>query len=129
MRTTTISTDSANRPQANSNAYASLEATLKNQRDELRRRLNHRLGDVFTNREPDDEGALATNNFATDLAIVTIERERRELKEIEFALGRIKAGEYGVCEACGSSIRKPRLQALPWARFCLACAEKLSHWH
>jgi DnaK suppressor protein len=129
MRTTTISTDLANRPQANGNTYAILEAALKNQRDELRRRLNHRLGEVFTDREPDDEGALATNNFATDLAIATIERERRELKEIEFALGRIKAGEYGVCEGCGSSIRKPRLQALPWARFCLACAEKSSHWH
>jgi DnaK suppressor protein len=129
MRATTISTDSAGRAQANGNGYASLEEALKNQRDELRRRLNHRLGDVFTDREPDDEGALATNNFATDLAIVTIERERRELNEIEFALGRIKAGEYGVCEACGSSIRKPRLQALPWARFCLACAEKSSHWH
>jgi DnaK suppressor protein len=129
MRTTTMSTDLTNRPHANGNAYASLEAALKNQRDDLRRRLNHRLGDVFTDSEPDDEGALATNNFATDLAIVTIERERRELKEIEFALARIKAGEYGVCEGCGSSIHKLRLQALPWARFCLACAEKSSHWH
>jgi DnaK suppressor protein len=123
MRTMTVSIESINRGQAG------LEAVLNRKRDELRRRLNYRLGDVFADHEPDDEGAIATNNFATDLAIVTIERERLELKEIEFALERIKTGDYGVCEACGAAIRKPRLLALPWARLCIACAEKKSQWH
>jgi DnaK suppressor protein len=123
MRTQEIGQESG------STVHANLEALLKQKRDELRKRLNHRMGDVLTDREPDDEGAMATSNFATDLAIVTMERERRELDEIESALERIKTGEYGVCEACGSTIRRPRLQALPWARLCLACAEQSSRWH
>jgi DnaK suppressor protein len=129
MRTMAISTDSANGPNANNKWHASLEAALQHKRDELCRRLSCRLGDVSTDREPDDEGALASNSFATELAVVTIERERRELREVESALERIKAGEYGVCELCASPIRKPRLHALPWARLCLTCAEKSSHWH
>jgi len=123
MRTQEIGQESGNR------VHANLEALLRQKRDELRNRLNHRMGDVFTDREPDDEGAMATSNFATALAIVTMERERRELDEIESALERIKTGGYGVCEACGSTIRRPRLQALPWARLCLACAEQSPRWH
>ncbi|HKN60131.1 MAG TPA: TraR/DksA C4-type zinc finger protein [Candidatus Acidoferrales bacterium] len=107
-----------------SKQHDNVEKLLKSKRDELRRKLNHRFGDVSVEREPDDEGALATSNFAKDLAIATIERERRDLAEIEAALARIKAGEYGVCETCESPIREVRLQALPWARLCIRCADR-----
>jgi DnaK suppressor protein len=107
-----------------SKQHENVEKLLKTKRDELRRKLNHRLGDVTVDREPDDEGALATSNFAKDLAIATLERERRELAEIEAALARIKAGEYGVCETCENPIREVRLQALPWARLCIHCADR-----
>jgi DnaK suppressor protein len=119
MPTLTIATT-----KARSRRHENVEKLLKAKRDELRRRLNHRLGDVSVDHEPDDEGALATSNFAKDLAIATLERERRELAEIEAALERIKAGEYGVCETCGNSIREVRLQALPWARLCIRCADR-----
>jgi DnaK suppressor protein len=119
MATLTIATTKTGTKQ-----YANVEKLLKTKRDELRRKLNHRFGDVTVDREPDDEGALATNNFAKDLAIATIERQRRELAEIEAALARIKAGEYGVCETCDNPIREVRLQALPWARLCIRCADR-----
>lgn len=101
-----------------------IENLLESKRDELRRRLNHRLGDVTVDLEPDDEGALACSNFAKDLAAATLERERQELNEIEAALARIRAGEYGLCQACGNPIREARLQALPWARLCIRCADR-----
>jgi DnaK suppressor protein len=101
-----------------------VEKLLKSKRDHLRRQLNTHLGNVSVDVEPDDEGALATSNFARDLAVATLERERRELKEIEAALARIKAGEYGLCQSCGSPIREIRLQALPWARLCIKCADR-----
>jgi DnaK suppressor protein len=107
-----------------SKQHDNVEKLLKSKRDELRRKLNHRFGDVTVDREPDDEGALATSNFAKDLAIATIERERQELAEIEAALARIKSGEYGVCETCENPIREVRLQALPWARLCIRCADR-----
>lgn len=102
----------------------SIEKLLKGRRDDLRRQLNAHLGNVTVDVEPDDEGALATSNFAKDLAIATLERERHELKEVEAALARIKEGEYGLCQSCGSPIREMRLQALPWARLCIKCADR-----
>ncbi len=99
------------------------EAVLRKKRDELARKLNLRLGDVSIDHEPDDEGDVATSNFAKDLAVVTLERERKELSEVEAALSRIKSGEYGICEICDNPIREARLQALPWARLCIHCAD------
>src|SRR5690349_6486945 len=50
--------------------------------------------------------------------------ERETLGEIEAALQRIKDGSYGVCEQCHAPISFARLQAVPTARFCTACAEE-----
>ena len=61
-----------------------------------------------------------------ELAVATIERERRELVEVEAALKKIASGEYGMCEICESPIKEARLQALPWARLCIQCADHVS---
>jgi RNA polymerase-binding transcription factor len=98
------------------------EALLRKKKEELARKLNFRLGDVTVEQEPDDEGDVANRNFAKDLAVVTLERERRELAEIDAALARIKKGGFGICEVCEEPIREARLQALPWARLCIRCA-------
>ncbi|MGH9736017.1 MAG: TraR/DksA family transcriptional regulator [Candidatus Acidiferrales bacterium] len=100
------------------------EAVLKKRRDDLARKVNYRLGDVSVDHEPDDEGDVATRNFAKDLAVVTLERERNELAEVEAALSRILRGGYGICEVCENPIREARLQALPWARLCIQCADR-----
>lgn len=100
------------------------EAVLKKKRDDLARKVNYRLGDVTVEHEPDDEGDMATRNFAKDLAVVTLERERTELAEVEAALSRIRRGGYGICEVCENPIREARLQALPWARLCIQCADR-----
>lgn len=50
-------------------------------------------------------------------------RAREALAEIDAALGRVAAGVYGGCEACGEAIDPARLAALPTTRLCLACAE------
>ena len=50
------------------------------------------------------------------------ELTRRELDEVEAALGRIEEGCYGRCEACGGAMGLQRLRAIPEARFCLSCS-------
>ena len=109
--------------------YEVFEKILKSQRDELRKRINGRLGDVHIDREPDDEAALASNSMTKDLTVATLERERRTLEEIEAALERIKSGSYGLCAICGNAIPYARLQALPSARLCITCAALASHSH
>jgi DnaK suppressor protein len=44
---------------------------------------------------------------------------------VEEALGRLKAGDFGDCQACGEPIAAKRLRALPWARYCLACQDSM----
>lgn len=46
------------------------------------------------------------------------------LREIEGALERIADGTYGTCMDCGMPVSRKRLEALPWARYCVACQER-----
>ena len=50
----------------------------------------------------------------------------KQLRLIDEALDRLNAGEYGVCLSCEEPIATKRLRALPWARFCVACQERIS---
>ncbi len=48
-------------------------------------------------------------------------RERRQLDEVNAALGRLESGTYGVCEQCSRPIPLARLRAMPSARYCVEC--------
>lgn len=103
--------------------FSILEKQLASQRNELRTRIDRHRMEVVTDRELDDETAAAVENVSRDMLVATLERERRTLQEIESALKRMEKGEYGTCDNCGSVIPKARLDALPWARLCVHCAE------
>jgi DnaK suppressor protein len=47
---------------------------------------------------------------------------RSRIGLIDLALGKMVAGEYGICESCGDDIPEKRLHAVPWARLCIGCA-------
>jgi RNA polymerase-binding protein DksA len=47
----------------------------------------------------------------------------RFLHHLDEALRRIADGTYGKCIACGNDISLARLEAVPHARFCIACKE------
>jgi len=51
----------------------------------------------------------------------TREREHRLIIKIEKAVIRIKQGDYGYCEKCGSEIGLLRLQVRPTATLCVDC--------
>ena len=46
-----------------------------------------------------------------------------ELLEVESALDLLDLGKYGTCAACGAPISPRRLQAVPWARYCVDCQD------
>lgn len=52
-------------------------------------------------------------------------RQKHELDEIEDALGRLESSTFGLCEHCRRPIPLARLRAMPAARHCLDCQEKL----
>src|SRR6185437_11793063 len=49
-----------------------------------------------------------------------------QLRLIQEALDRIEAGDYGICLACEEPIPAKRLQALPWARYCVGCQQTMN---
>ena len=52
-----------------------------------------------------------------------------QLRMIEEALDRIEAGDYGVCLGCEEPIPAKRLQAVPWAKYCVTCQQEMSNPH
>jgi RNA polymerase-binding transcription factor DksA len=48
----------------------------------------------------------------------------RELRRIDDALGRIRAGSYGTCAECGRAIQYLHLFIEPTARRCLTCPSR-----
>ena len=65
---------------------------------------------------------VGTDNFEMENTLGLMDSERKLLMEIEDALCRIEDGTYGVCEGNDEPIPKGRLEAIPWARFCVECA-------
>jgi len=53
--------------------------------------------------------------------VILTDRDRDKLQAIDDALARIDDGSYGVCESCESDIAEGRLEALPFARYCINC--------
>ena len=49
--------------------------------------------------------------------------ERETLLQIEEALRRIDSGAFGSCSSCSKPIGEQRLDAIPWARYCIDCQE------
>jgi len=78
---------------------------------------------LMQNQEPKDEGDFAALSSAADIDNRIIERQERELKEIELALDKIKEGTYGICEMCEEPISRERLKVKSFARYCISCRE------
>jgi DnaK suppressor protein len=100
-----------------------MRQVLVMRRDALRKAL---AGDLSMLKQLRAQAAGDVVDFALDSAQDEInsqlaEVESRELASIENALERMRTGEYGLCEACGTKIPLARLSALPYATLCIEC--------
>jgi len=78
--------------------------------------------EILIEKTPDalDEVQLAGER---ELAIRNLDREANLLRNVRTALFRINDGSYGVCLHCEEDIKVKRLDAVPWAGFCIHCQE------
>ena len=74
-------------------------------------------------RDPEFEEGAQTEHEAFTLSRLS-ETQRREIVQIDAAIARIDAGEYGICSDCGQDIDPRRLAALPYAVLCTECASR-----
>ncbi len=68
---------------------------------------------------------IGSDNFEQEFTLSLMENDEGTLEAIETALERIELGTFGECEECGAKIPKARLNAIPYAPFCIKCAEQL----
>ncbi len=112
---------------ARRDAIGSLREVLIKRRDALRKAL---AGDLSLLKELREQSSGDVVDFALDSAQDEIssqlaEVESRELASIEQALERMREGQYGVCEGCSTKIPLARLQALPYATYCIQCQREV----
>jgi RNA polymerase-binding protein DksA len=78
---------------------------------------------IAENRESEMEESAQEERTAGLLSRLD-DRTLRAVEEIDAALERIRAGNYGRCQRCGKSIPIARLRSLPATRYCVKCAGK-----
>lgn len=66
-----------------------------------------------------------TDNYEIENILGLMDSERKLLVQIDEALERIEDGTFGICAGDGKAIPKQRLEAIPWAKFCVGCANLL----
>ena len=96
--------------------YAGQAVDLRAEADSLA--LEREPGDVQFDEES-GEGGTVTVDRERNLALSA--QATAAVEEIDDALRKIDRKTYGGCERCFQPIPKARLQALPFARLCVAC--------
>jgi len=71
-----------------------------------------------------EEGAQAMETLLREMDIALVDRQSRQLEQIEAALERLGRQEYGFCRDCGAFIGMARLEALPFALRCRPCQDR-----
>lgn len=100
---------------------------LKQRRDDLRRTVTEKLRQ--TEREDftalvgrvRDAGEESVAELVASTNLTLLDRETRELREVEAALNRMREGQYGICIECGADIGRERLQVTLTASRCIRC--------
>ncbi|MDQ2660010.1 MAG: TraR/DksA family transcriptional regulator [Verrucomicrobiota bacterium] len=90
-------------------------------KDNLRSRAEGSEASAFGMHQAD----AGSDAYDRDFALSLLSQEQDALYEIDQALKRIDLGTYGVCEMSGKPIGKPRLEAIPFARFTVECQSQL----
>lgn len=69
-------------------------------------------------------GDAGTDEYLHDLNATLLENEEYLTNEVQAALKRLDDGTFGKCEMCGRDVSASRLEAIPYTRYCIKCADK-----
>jgi DnaK suppressor protein len=99
---------------------------LQTRRDELARTITRTEEE---GRAADDDPTVdladkAANSYTKEFLFGQTNTDRAILQLVDQALVRIRSGNYGTCTECEEELQQKRLEAVPWARYCVSCAEK-----
>ena len=104
----------------------------KNEMERYKKLLEARKAEIDESLRNRDEIAIEKAADAIDevqlagereLAIRNLDRESILLRSVRAALARIEDGSFGTCMHCEEDISPKRLNAVPWAPYCIRCQE------
>jgi len=102
-----------------------LHDMLLAERDRLERRLDFSAdAQAHQPGRSEDLENIGSDNFNNETKYRLMSDDRRRLEMIDEALSNLAHGKYGICQACGKQIRLKRLQAKPYAKYCITCKAK-----
>lgn len=127
------STQSKEKPKKLSAAFLkSQRQKLLDLRDTLLDQMSGVTRDSLGGGEGGDSSAFGmhqadagSDSYDRDFALSILSQEQNAVYEIDEALVRIDAGEYGKCQGSGDAIPIARLEAMPFARCTVEYQEKL----
>jgi len=108
------------------NKFETYRKILENKVAELQSSMSaQKAAQVLAREEhPHDEGDLSQQSHEEWLFLNRNTLDIKLLREVQDALRRIEQGTYGVCYECEEPISPKRLDAVPWAKYCVACQER-----
>ncbi len=92
-------------------------------KQDILNRIKAAQSDFVRAEKSGDEGDVSVAHIEEHTFLVSQERMRNQLLEIEMALARIETGTFGVCEETEEPIEAERLLAIPWTRLSIEGAE------
>ncbi len=101
---------------------------LEQRQQELRRTMSRNVQDGRAADSEDiaqDVADKAANSYTKEFLFSQSSNDRALLARVEEALARIRDGTFGECINCGKELNPKRLEAVPWARYCISCQEKI----
>ena len=102
--------------------YKALKIELQDRLAALQSRLSSLKKDATQSHSGDS--AEQAQERENDEVVDAIGNETAQsIRVIQSALERIENGTYGVCDNCGEEIGRARLEAVPEATRCVACAQ------
>lgn len=97
-----------------------IKIKLLEMRDDLVKTV-HKQQVSDTSQDIGDAADQASQSIEKEILFELSDVERMTLDQIEASLRKIDKGSYGRCESCQKPIAKLRLEALPFARYCITC--------
>ena len=110
---------------------------MSSSNDMLRQQLQSehtRLLEQVNRLEENDYRGSGYGNHIADDGTETFEQTKGEsikrneaslLWQVEHALRKFELGTYGICENCGAPVDRARLEAIPYAQYCMKCKSSI----
>lgn len=70
----------------------------------------------------DDQAQISHEEF---ISLQRNSMDYQALRQVNAAIERLNTGEYGICANCDEPISEKRLKAIPWAKYCVVCQDRV----